>query len=287
MIARYIKPKGLIHIGAHGGGEYNYYVSLQIKRLLFFEPQKYWFNQLLKHQQEVISNFPDRTLETDRCINTALGNFNGDSKMYISSNSGASSSILQPNIPLFQQYPELLFKENEIIKVIRLDDFWKTYDLKPDLFDTLVLDTQGYELEVLRGAIDTLKFINTIQVEVQREELYVGSVQIHQLDAFLTEHGFQRRLVSWCGGTWGDAVYTRPKPGKIKKETIESLCNLKIDPNHWCFKLRDIKIHLTLNDNSCFLQVEDSEAKIVCEDLLLEDNDLIIMFKYYVMRCGG
>jgi len=283
---KYINPKGLIHIGAHGGGEYIDYVKFNINNLIFFEPQHYWYNQLLKNQQEILSRHPNRT--TDRCINAAVGNFNGSSEMYIANN-GASSSILEPKVHL-TQHPDVLFKSRETVKVIRLDDFWETSDLKPEIFDTLTIDTQGYELEVLRGAINTLEHIDVIEVEVERVELYVNSTQIDQLDKFLTEHNFQRRLVSWCGGTWGDAIYTRPKSGNITEEMIKSLDSnlVSISDNCWHLKIRNgVIIGLTLKDGSCFSQILDGGVKVVHEDLFIDYEDLFRTYKSHVVACGG
>jgi hypothetical protein len=206
--------------------------------------------------------------------------------MYIANN-GASSSLLEPKVHL-TQHPDVLFNSRETVKVMRLDDFWETSDLKPEIFDTLTIDTQGYELEVLRGAINTLEHIDVIEVEVERVELYANSAQIDQLDKFLTEHNFQRRLVSWCGGTWGDAVYTRPKPGNITKEMIESLDNLICIGNCWDLKIHNgIIIHLILDNGVCLLQVEDRDTKIVHEDLLLDNDDLQRTYRSHVSACGG
>ena len=280
---KYINSKGLIHVGACGGGEYEHYVGLGIKHLIFFEPQQYWYDQLLKNQREILSKYSGRT--TDYCIKVAVGNFNGSSEMYIADN-GASSSLLEPKVHLIQ-HPEVLFNKTEIVPVIRLDDFWKTSNIEPTIFDTLVVDTQGYELEVLRGAINTLKHINVCEIEVERVELYSGSAQIDQIDKFFTEHGFQRRIVSWCGGTWGDAVYVKLESGNIERKMIENL-GLTYVNDHWCLKLsRNVKIHLFLYNNTCLLQIEDSDGKIVHEDLFLDYDDLITTFKTRVVECGG
>jgi len=74
------------------------------------------------------------------------------------------------------------------------------------------MDTQGYELEVLKGATDTLELIDYIFTEISNTELYKGTALIEDLDEFLTPRGFKRVETNWQGtGTWGDAFYIREK----------------------------------------------------------------------------
>ena len=55
----------------------------------------------------------------------------------------------------------------------------------------LKIDTQGYELEVLKGASQTLKKIRLISVELSLAELYEGQAKYHQIDEYLRSIGFR------------------------------------------------------------------------------------------------
>jgi hypothetical protein len=81
-----------------------------------------------------------------------------------------------------------------------------SYKLSPDL---LAMDTQGYELEVLKGATETLKSVKVVYTEVSNVPLYEGSALVDDIDEFLQPYGFKRVRTDWVGGTWGDAVYVR------------------------------------------------------------------------------
>ncbi len=78
-------------------------------------------------------------------------------------------------------------------------------------YNFLNMDTQGYELKILQGGAETLKAIDYVYSEVNRDEIYEGNARIEQLDAFL--HEFQRVETFWCNGgvsgTWGDAFWIR------------------------------------------------------------------------------
>ena len=76
-------------------------------------------------------------------------------------------------------------------------------------FDTLVMDVQGFELEVLRGATTTLQGIERIRTEVNVQEVYAGCARIEDLDEFLTDFARVETDLHGPEGAWGDAVYVR------------------------------------------------------------------------------
>jgi FkbM family methyltransferase len=75
------------------------------------------------------------------------------------------------------------------------------------LYNTLVMDVQGFEDRVLKGATQTLNQIDYIYTEVNRDEVYENCARVEQLDEYLTD--FTRVETNWGGGTWGDAWYIR------------------------------------------------------------------------------
>nr|WP_293109533.1 FkbM family methyltransferase [Okeania sp. SIO2F4] len=89
--------------------------------------------------------------------------------------------------------------------MVRLDEI---LDDKEN-YNFLTIDVQGYELEVLKGSRETLKNINYILIEVNRDELYKNSARVEELDEFLGEFNFQRAETSWEGETWRDAFYLK------------------------------------------------------------------------------
>ena len=189
-----LEIQGLIHIGAHYGQEYEIYQKLNIVNLVFFEPLTKNFEILKSHVGENVKLF-----------HKALGNENKRIKMYVeSANNGMSSSVLQPKKHL-EQYPEIIFEREEIVEMVRLDDILED----KQNYNFLTIDVQGYELEVLKGSRETLKNINYILTEVNRDELYENCARVEQLDEFLGRFNFQRLETNWEGETWGDAFYLK------------------------------------------------------------------------------
>lgn len=195
LVQKYqVNIKGLIHVGAHYGQEYEIYQKLGIANLIFFEPLSQNFEILKTHVGEKV-----------KLVQKALGNENKKVKMYKeSANNGMSSSILKPQKHL-EQYPEIVFDQEEFVDMVKLDDFLT----EKENYNFLTIDVQGYELEVLKGSQETLSNISGILTEVNRDELYENCVRVEQLDDFLENFNLVRVETNWEGGTWGDAFYLK------------------------------------------------------------------------------
>ena len=181
--------KGVIHIGAHKCEEASFYQDLQIENLLWIDG-----NDELCQMNPVIINalLAD---EDDKEVD-----------FIITDNEAMSSSILELKEHL-KEHPNCLEAYRVKKKTTRLDTLMKSYNASS--FDMLVIDVQGAELLVLKGATETLKHINCIISEVNTKELYTDCVLIEDLDAFLSSHGFIRTFTDMTRHGWGDAVYIR------------------------------------------------------------------------------
>lgn len=194
LISKYnIEIKGVIHIGAHFGEEYELYKSLNIKNLHFFEPVPSTF--------EILKN----NVKDAKLYNVALGNISGEIEMNIeTANQGQSNSILEPDIHL-KQYPHITFNNKIKVKINKLDEF------NISNCNIINIDVQGFELEVFKGSVNTLDKIDYIISEVNREEVYKNCANVHLLDKFLNKYNFKRMETNWEGVSWGDAFYQKQK----------------------------------------------------------------------------
>jgi len=86
------------------------------------------------------------------------------------------SSILKPNKYAGHRFENSANVEyTEMTQVKRLDDVLS--DLIPDIRASnifLKLDTQGYDLEVLKGASESMVYISGIQSEISCKAIYEG-----------------------------------------------------------------------------------------------------------------
>jgi len=186
-----IHIEGVIEVGAHYAEEYWGMAEGGIENFVFFEP-------IGKNFQKMNALLPES--DKIKTFQIALGNYTGTTPMYVeNAHQGKSCSILRPYLHL-NEYPDIKFDDREIVKIDRLDNI----DINRDLYNMLQIDTQGYDLEVLKGASDTLSFIDIVKAEVHRKELYEGAATVDQIDDFLI--GFERVYTYWMG-SWGDAYY--------------------------------------------------------------------------------
>lgn len=214
---------GLLHIGGHYGGELQKYKSHNIDNIVLFEPLSSNFSVL----SEAVKNIGGNIIAHQ----VALGNDNRKVTMNISSNEAQSSSILTPKVHL-TAHPEVSFSGTEEVEMKKLDD----YDYKD--YNMIVVDVQGYELEVLKGASQTLHNIDYIYCEVNRDEVYEGNARVEEIDDFLSTYGFKRVETQWYyTEVWGDALYMKEKKSVPNVSLIcackNRLESLKVSLSSW------------------------------------------------------
>lgn len=213
-VRRWLKPNpdfflpqcsGVVHVGAHLGEERELYARHGLN-VLWIEPMEEYYDQLVK----AIAPFPNQSalchLITDRD--------DQDYSFHISSNDGGASSILDmANVN--ELWPEISYVKTLTLKSVSLSTLVKRERTDLARYDALVMDTQGSELLVLKGAQEILSRFKFIKTEASDFELYKGCCQLADLDAFLGERGFRRvktvpfrgrQGLGWCY----DAVYSSP-----------------------------------------------------------------------------
>jgi len=194
-----IKPRGVIHIGAHEGNELNDYLNMGVKKLLFIEANPSTYSRLLQTIGNTVGVVS---------VQCAISDHNGMVTLHITS-MDQSCSIL----PLGSHkiiYPNFLETAQLMVPSRTLDSLLSELGLNPEHYNVLNIGIQGAELLAFKGAADTLQYIDIINTEVNFEELYQGCCLIHELDDFLHVHGFERKeTVTPYHPSWGDALYVK------------------------------------------------------------------------------
>lgn len=189
-----LQIRGVVHVGGHWGEETADYIKCGIKNIVYVEPCKQAFDVL-------VNKFAND--HRIKLFNYAAANEIGTADIFASpDNEGQSNSLLKPAKHV-AQYPTIQFTEKETVRLQKLDNM--VFDRS--MYNMLNMDVQGFEHQVLMGATETLKHIDVVYTEVNRDELYEGCAQIEQLDEILKD--FKRVETNWGGDTWGDAIYLR------------------------------------------------------------------------------
>jgi FkbM family methyltransferase len=196
-----IRLKGVIHIGAHFGLEDNLYREANASYVVYFEPHPVSFAKLKRS----LKKKPNTAL-----VNKALGPQKGIVQMHCSNkNAGMSNSLLKPQDHA-TIYPEIVFDYVVNVKMNTLDREMIKFseDIKRS-FNCIVIDVQGFELEVFKGSKETLNQIECIFTEANFRYMYESCALIAELDEFLSPFGFIRVETFDTGEGWGDALYIK------------------------------------------------------------------------------
>lgn len=124
-----------------------------------------------------------------RTFHFALGERNEESTIQIAGNS-YSSSLLQFSTDFKELRPDASPVGSETVTIRRLDDVVKEEGLDFDGPVMLKLDVQGFELSVLRGALETLPRVSMLQCELALIPSYEGGATFVEVREFLRARGF-------------------------------------------------------------------------------------------------
>ena len=146
-------------------------------------------------------------------VKKALGSRNETKEMHVNRGSGESTSFLKPTALYDGHFEE----ETVSLEVVTLDSLLPTFS-DSHIFNMLVTDTQGFDLEVLKGAQTTLKQIEYLYTEVSKGH-YHGEPTLEDFDRFLKPFGFGRAETSMYGSwkgedQWGDMFYIKDGQNK-------------------------------------------------------------------------
>lgn len=171
----------VLDVGANIG-QYGKYLRIggYQNNIISFEPIKEVFLKL----EKLSSKDPQWDV-----YNIALGDFDGDSEINISENT-VSSSVREMKSTQIEASPESAYVSKQKIVVRTLDSLIQELNIKRENI-YMKIDTQGFEKNVLLGAANSLKFIDTLQLEMSTQPLYDGEDLYYQLSEFLYDSGYR------------------------------------------------------------------------------------------------
>lgn len=200
------KVNGVVHVGANTGQEREIYDRHGLN-VAWIEPIPAVFEKL----EQNIASYPKQ--RAFRYLLADQDNWNVEFK--VASNDGASSSILE--IGAHQEiWPEVHFTDVIQMQAMTFGSFVVREGINMSDYQALVMDTQGTELLVLKGAGDLVRKFDFIKTEAADFESYLGCCQVRDLDEFLANHGFVKiRCTKFAdypkGGGYYDLVYARDR----------------------------------------------------------------------------
>jgi len=186
----------LIDVGA-GVGQFSmaWLTFFPHSRVYAFEPLEECFRIL---EQKL------RGRNESKAFNIALGNHDGEIEFWKSAFLEASSP-LKMTAKHAEAFPWSARMNSIKVPMMKLDSILPSLDLRHPVL--MKIDVQGYELEVLKGAEETLKNVTALVVETSFEELYKDQPLFEDVYTWLTSRGFKYT------GSWDQLK--NPKTGEI------------------------------------------------------------------------
>lgn len=195
--------RGVIHVGANAGQERDRYDVLGLK-VVWIEPIPAVFAQLRRN----IAGRPNQL-----AIQALITDADGERKVLnIANNNGASSSILD-----FADH-KLIWPEVEFVDALELETrtlptALRAHGVAIAAYDALLLDTQGAELPILKGAAEILGGFRRMIIEAADFNAYEGAATDREICAFLAPHGFElverRKFAEGTKGSYFDLHFRR------------------------------------------------------------------------------
>ena len=151
-------------------------------RIVSFEPVRSTFDILARTAAEFGDSW--------RTLPYALGAIETRAEINVAVES-VFSSFLEARQDSLERFPENRASRAEVVQVKRLDDVLaECIDgiESPRIY--LKLDTQGYDLEVIRGATESLPKIQALQAEVSFKPIYQSMTGYQETIATLVAQGF-------------------------------------------------------------------------------------------------
>lgn len=180
QIIKLYKIDTVLDIGANSGQYAQQIKELGFKgEIISFEPTKAAFDKL-----KIASKKDGKW----KVFNFALGDNNESKKINIANNS-YSSSFLNMLPRHLQSAPESYYVDSETITVKTLDSIWDNLEQNNSNI-YMKMDVQGFEQQVLLGALESFKYIPIIQMEMSLVSLYEDEPLFQEMMLIMKNYGY-------------------------------------------------------------------------------------------------
>jgi FkbM family methyltransferase len=169
--------KGIIQVGANSGQEVGLFKKFT-NNIILIEP----IPQLANYLNQI---HPDCLV-----IPHGLGSTNTQMDLYLASNRGESSSVLKP-INHITYYPDIEFNDSVKIHIKTFESLIEEYNIDMNNYNILISDTQGYDLEVIKGFGNYIKIFELIIAEYINSDLYENDASLEDITNYLSPMGFE------------------------------------------------------------------------------------------------
>lgn len=166
---------GVIHIGANDGEEVPSYKEMEIPNILCIEPIPEKYNQILERYPYA------------QAFNCAAGDVDRSMELKLTTDESLKGSSLLEDAPRDFDWPPPL-GQTITVQVFRMDTLLSKARCRD--YNCVVIDVQGFELQVLKGFGKLITEFNYWSIECSRVPVYKGGASGKEIVDFMASHGF-------------------------------------------------------------------------------------------------
>lgn len=175
-----------LDIGANTGQTIEFIERIFNNAIIYsFEPTKNLYDDLVKkyNSRENINLYNIALADTDKQLDFYQSEFS------------PTNSCLEPNTSLYKEFSHGITKTLEESIKIKVEgkklDTWFNKNISNEVIDIIKIDTQGFEYDVIKGGINTLKdSTKLVYFEIQYHDFYKNSKPFYKIFELLYENGF-------------------------------------------------------------------------------------------------
>ena len=173
-------PLCVVDVGASGGIDPRWAKFTTSYKGILFEPDP--------REYDMLKSKSGKNLIV---LNSALSDSSDTIDFHLCEKQQVSSTYL-PNFDFLNKFPNA--KRFDVTKTIKiqadtLDNQLKKNDITE--IDFIKIDTQGYELPILKGSVDYLNNTIGLELEVEFAQLYENQPLFKEVDSFVQKKGFE------------------------------------------------------------------------------------------------
>jgi FkbM family methyltransferase len=174
----------IIDVGANAGQ------FARMVQKIFPEANIYCFEPLPAPFGE-ISRWAKNQQDKIKVFNLSLGDAEGNAEMSYHLKHSPSSSFLKTTELCEALYPLTKNQSSIIVKQTTLDKIMAGFPKPPSPEILIKIDVQGYEINVIRGGLETLSKSKACIIEINLYELYKSQPSFKELFLLLDEIGYK------------------------------------------------------------------------------------------------
>jgi FkbM family methyltransferase len=198
-----IKARGVLHIGSNTAQEALDYKKHGIDKVIWIEAIPEVYAKMLDYLHSV-GCLDENVTTINACISDEQGK---EVEFNISNNDAQSSSFLELGVHK-EIHPSVFYTHQVKMTTARIDNIFTTGNLVG--YDLLNIDTQGSELQVLKGMGDLLYYFKYAIIEINMRATYIGGALVGEVDEYMERFNFVRAETGkWVAGTWTDGFYIK------------------------------------------------------------------------------